>query len=170
MASALRKPIPLSKYANMPAFVPAPKPIPAPDRKEALERERAGEQRRARKCDQAARVLDLLEARSASLAAEIKALQKAKAAVDARYTRIEDRVIAELQGAGYDRFHGARAEFQLRNAPLALQVENESLIPDEYMRTTVLTAPDKLAIKAALQRGEDIPGVQLTQKVSLVRR
>ncbi len=84
MTSALRKPIPLNKYANVPAFAPAPKPVPAPDREAELEQERAQQARRARKCDQAARVLDRLEASSASLAAQIQELQKRKAAVDAR--------------------------------------------------------------------------------------
>ncbi|HZQ53297.1 MAG TPA: siphovirus Gp157 family protein [Bryobacteraceae bacterium] len=160
-ALATRKPIPVSKYANVPAFQPAPRPVPLV---------KAEELRQARKCDQAARVLDKLEARSASLAAEIKALQKRKAAIDARYTRIEDRVIAELQGAGYDRFHGIRAEFQLRNAPLALQVENESAIPPHFFREKIVTSVDKIAVKAAIEAGEDVPGCSLTQKVSLIRK
>ncbi len=75
---------------------------------------------------------------------------------------MEDRVIAELQGAGYDRFHGARAEFQLRNAPFALQVEDESAIPPQFFREKVVTSVDKVAVKAAIQAGEDVPGCSLT--------
>lgn len=82
--SAARKPIPLSKYANMPPFTPAPKPRPAPNRKPELEGKRSEEERQARKCDQAARVLDKREARSASLTCALKTLQKPKAAVDGR--------------------------------------------------------------------------------------
>jgi hypothetical protein len=170
VANALRKPIPLSKYANTPAFTPAPKPVPAPDRKLELERERAQQTRLARKADQAARVLDKLEAQSAKFAARIRRLQKRKTALDARYTKVEDRVIAELQGAGYDRFHGLRSEFQLRNAPLALQVEDESAIPPHFVREKIVTSVDKVAIKAAMQAGEDVPGCSLTQKVSLIRK
>lgn len=173
MASALRKPIPVSKYANVQAFQPAPRPVPAPDRKAELERERAQQTRLAGKCDQAARVLDKLEARSARLAAQIKALQKTKAAVDARYTQIEDRVIAELQSAGYDRFHGMRVELTLKNCPLAVNITNEKLIPNDYLRTIpASTAPDKIRIKAALERDPDleIPGCSLTQGVRLERK
>jgi hypothetical protein len=43
-------------------------------------------------------------------------------------------------------------------------------IPSEYVREKLSAAPDKVAIKAALARGLDIPGVRLTQKVSLVRK
>jgi hypothetical protein len=54
--------------------------------------------------------------------------------------------------------------------PQAVQVDNLSLIPNEYIRHK--PEADKIAIKRALERDLDlvIPGVRLTQKLRLVRK
>lgn len=177
MASAARRVpvLPKSLYANVQAFQPSAKHVNADieiagSPKAAAIVARAAELEQAHKVDQFARIQDKGRARSEALAAQIKALQKRKAHVDARNQRHEERFITELQAGGYDKIHGFHAEYALKPAPLALQVLDESQIPDEYIRTSFVTAPDKIAIKAALQRGEEINGVALTQKVTLCRK
>ncbi len=161
-----RKPIPASAYANVQAFVPtAPGPIEVP-----RPAEREHELRLKRKADQACRVLDAITEEIAEVQACIKDLGKRKAMLDRRYAAIEDRIIAEMQQGGFTEFRGVRAELALRNAPEALVVEDATLIPEDYIRETISTAPDKVAIKAAMKRGEEIPGCSLTQKVTLCRK
>jgi hypothetical protein len=155
--------IPLAKYANVPAYTPSP-------RLQVVEPDRSAELRQARKIDQANGVMDQCEAASAALAAEIKALQKRKAAIDARYTKIEERIIREMQAGGFEKCHGKKTAFELRNAPLALQVADESQVPQEYLREKLATSVDKVALKAAIIKGLEISGCSLTQKVSLIRK
>jgi hypothetical protein len=167
MASPARVPhIPIHKYANVPAYTPVAKPAPAP----APKAEREREQRQARKIDQANDVLNALNALSARISVRIRELQRRKAAVEARYERIEDRIISEMQDNGYEKCHGVRIEFALRNAPAALKVTDESLIPDDFKRESLIVSVDKTAVKKALVNGAEIDGCELTQKVTLVRK
>lgn len=184
MGSAARRvpALPRSLYANVQAFTPTPVippapapaaaagPVVVPAHRAAAIAAHAAEVALSHKVDQFARIQDRGRARAEALAAQIKALQKRKAHVEARHQRHEDRFIAGLQAAGYHEIHGHAYAYSLKPAPLAVQILNESEIPDEYMRTTVVSAPDKVAIKAALQRGEAISGAALTQRVTLCRK
>jgi Siphovirus Gp157 len=137
--------------------------------KEIASAEASAERKAKHAVDRAAALLDRLEARSADLAKQIAALQKRKRLADTRAERIEDRVLRHLSKARLDRIDGFSRGFKTRLAPAALSVTDESLIPATYVRESVVTAVDKVAVKAALARGEEISGVALTQKVSLLR-
>ena len=52
-----------------------------------------------------------------------------------------------------------------------VEILDEAQIPPEYLRTKTESAPDKKAIKAALESGLDVPGADLSfGKNALVRR
>ena len=51
--------------------------------------------------------------------------------------------------------------------PPRVEVTNQSLLPDQFMRTTLTTAPDKIAIKEELLKGTAIPGAELRQDMKL---
>ena len=155
-------------YANL-SLVRPRKPT-AIGRKTEANEQREAESRLKRKIDQAHAVLSKLEARSRRFALQMKELQQRKAAADNRAARIEDRILREMGDAGLEKSAGLRITFSLRPAPLALDVLDEKSIPREYFREKLTSSVDKLAIKAALERGEDIAGVRLTQKVSLIRK
>jgi hypothetical protein len=169
--------LPASLYANIPQrgpqLVPAPatKPI-AHERKAAAAPERERELRVKQKIDQADRVLDRLEARSAQLAAEINRLQARKAHTTGRRDRVESRILSEMTAAGLERAAGNSARWTAKPNAQSLVVDDESLIPAEYLRETLASAADKIAIKAALARDPDltIAGCHLEQSVSLVRK
>jgi len=44
---------------------------------------------------------------------------------------------------------------------------NQNDIPKQYIRTTLVVAPDKTAIKEALKSGQDVPGVEMRQDLKL---
>lgn len=161
-------PAPAAAYANL-QLVRPPKPTRA-SRKAEANTERDAETRLKRKIEQAHRVLCQLEARSSRLTLAIKELQRRKAVADARASAIEDRILQEMGAA--EKVTGLRVTFSQRPSPLALAVLDETLIPAAYFHPDKLVpgAPDKIAIKAALERGEQIDGVKLTQKVSLIRK
>ena len=80
------------------------------------------------------------------------------------------RSSAKLSEANLERADGFSREFQAVSCPKAVQVDNLSLIPNEYIRHK--PEADKVGIKRALERDRDlvIPGVHLTQKLRLGRK
>jgi hypothetical protein len=173
-------------YSNL-AFVPAPRPIrqSVTELKIAAQAERESELRFKRKVDQTNSVLDRHEARIEKFSLEIAALQKRKAFAESRAQRIEDRALTEMETLGAKKLAGLRHELEARpSGNPAVVVDNESLIPPQYMRQPPAPpkAPDKILIKTVLSRsyapdateqeiaeGQSIQGVHLAQKVSLVR-
>jgi hypothetical protein len=128
--------------------------------------------------DRANVVLDRLEQRVAHYDAEIqflceqylKPLEQRRACVQQRMDRLEDQILAKLSEANLERADGYCREFQAVSCPKAVQVDNLSLIPNEYIRHK--PEADKIGIKRALERDRDlvIPGVHLTQKLRLGRK
>ena len=128
--------------------------------------------------DRANAVLDRLEQRVADYDAQIRLvceqylepLQQRRASAEHRVDRLKDQILAKLSEANLERADGFCREFQAVSCPKAVQVDNLSLLPNEYLRHK--PEADKVAIKCALERDQDlvIPGVHLTQKVRLARK
>src|SRR5947209_4404353 len=128
--------------------------------------------------DRANAVLDRLEHRVAHYDAEIRLLreqylqplEQRRACAQLRMDRLEDQILAKLSEANLERVDGFCREFQAVSCPKAVQVDNLSLIPNEYLRHK--PEADKIAIRRTLERDRDlvIPGVHLTQKLRLVRK
>ena len=135
-----------------------------------IKSEKAAEFKAKQAIDRASAVLDRLEARTELYSKQMAQLQKRKAAAVARAARIEDSILTRLIAAGLDKASGFHVEFATRNAPAALDVLNESLVPKVYWREKVVASIDKNAVKAALAEGIEIAGVRLTSKVSLIRK
>jgi hypothetical protein len=157
--------------------IPEPIRKPGPDRgvahvrKTAVERKRQPDGLKQKKAiDRASALLDRLEARAASYAKQIAQLQKRKKQAEARYERLEDAIVTRMQKAGVDYAPGFAVEFSTRSAPAAVQIEDASALPPEYLREKVISEPDKNAIKQALARGVEIEGVELTTRLVLIRK
>lgn len=50
----------------------------------------------------------------------------------------------------------------------AVQIDRSDQLPDEYIRRKVTEEPDKVAIKAALKAGKDVPGAALETRRSVM--
>ncbi len=161
--------LPVTAYANLALVRPTPKRTAA-GAKAAAHSERDREARLKTKIEQADRVLDRLAAREKALAERIKALQSSRAVNYRRTERIEDRILTEMTEAGLKTCSGLRCTMSARPAPAALVVDDESLIPPEFVSERLVTSVDKVAVKLALAKGAEIGGVHLTQKVSLIRK
>lgn len=77
-----------------------------------------------------------------------------------------------MQAANAKSWIGNSVVLTIRENAPALQIDDATKISDSYMRQppTPDKEPDKLQIKAALARGEEIPGVHLTQTLTLLRK
>lgn len=155
-------------YANLQLVRPARPSVASLKANANLQRD--AETRVKRKVEQAHAILCNLEARSSRLSAQIKELQQRKAAAERRASRIEDRILTRMHEDGLEKLTGLRVTFTMRPAQTSVVVDDVKLIPVCYLREKATREPDKVALKQAIERNEDVPGVHLAQTVSLVRK
>lgn len=128
---------------------------------------------------------DALEAKAINVAAYIRNLEAEAAAVksaakdmQARADRLSghaddlrQHLASSLQVAGLTEVKDPRFVIKVRHNPPSVHVLDQQAIPAAYLRYPEPPAPqpDKTAIKAAIQAGESVPGVQLvrTTKVEI---
>jgi hypothetical protein len=162
-------------YANL-TLVRPPETKGAAERKAAAATEAQAQARLKNVVERTNGVLDRLELRQSSLAAEIKRLTKQKNATAARIERIEDKALTLMHEAGLTQVAGIRCNFRAQQAAAALEVTDETKIPAEYLRQpkTPPPEPDKVAIKKALAEDDEIDpaawGCRLTSRTSLIRK
>jgi Siphovirus Gp157 len=155
------------------AAQPLPFKVPARTAKPQLaeremERQRAAGFKRA--IDRVDTVLTRLEDRAAACDVQIKFWQARKKLALARAAAIEERTLELMAAAGLEKLLGNRATLAKRANALSVVVDNQKLIPAAYLRTKTTREADKVAIKVALERGEEVAGVHLVQTVSLIRK
>tara|TARA_R110001632_G_scaffold125184_1_gene238405 strand:+ start:850 stop:1344 length:495 start_codon:yes stop_codon:yes gene_type:complete len=63
-----------------------------------------------------------------------------------------------------DKLDSPELSVKLKNNPPSVVINNEGLIPENYLRKKIVTTVDKAAIKGAINSGEDIPGAHLESK------
>lgn len=107
-----------------------------------------------------------------NLEATAAAIKEAEAGMAQRRKAIENRVASlkaymlnSMQLAGVKKIEGPYLRIGIRDNPPAVDVFDPAQIPAEYMKTPEPPppAPDKPAIKAAIQAGNEIPGARLTR-------
>ena len=92
-----------------------------------------------------------------------KEIERLKALKERR-KRVKTRILTALTNAceqlGKTRIDGIQANISFRESE-RIEVDDESKIPDEYIRVTIKKEPDKTAIKQAIKQGKEINGVHL---------
>lgn len=123
-----------------------------------------------RKVDSIAGYLGHCESQQDFAAQEIKRLQERKASFARKQARLEDYIQRVMHLAGKSKLEGRTSTLQLKQCPASVEVINQSLVPQEFIRTSITESVDKTAAKAVL-RMQEIPGLKLvTDKQSVVRR
>ena len=67
-----------------------------------------------------------------------------------------------MDAAGRDKFNGVKANVSFRKS-VAVQIDDESTLPDAFKVETVTVKPDKTAIKKAIQDGAEVSGASLVE-------
>jgi hypothetical protein len=75
---------------------------------------------------------------------------------------LNSMIMLEIQTVKTDQFH-----VKIRNNPVSIGLECEEMIPDSFKEIMESVRIDKLAIKAAIQQGEVVPGAVLRQSQRL---
>lgn len=78
--------------------------------------------------------------------------------------RLKSSLLWSMEKSGDTKVESSELTIYLKNNPPCVVVNNEDLIPHEYMREIVKYDPDKDRIKNALKLGVDIPGAHLETK------
>ena len=105
---------------------------------------------------------DLLEAHIKAMQAKLKAIRK-------REGSLKQYMADNMKAAGIHSIQADNGSFsaKLVKNPPRVDIWDEAQIPADFMRTKTTTEPDKTAIKAAIQAGQDIPGAKLEQGETL---
>lgn len=86
--------------------------------------------------------------------------------------RLEAALLASMNATGDTQLVGLQFEAKIRKNPPSVEVLDAAALPPHYWRTTEpkppVIAPDKAAIKDALQAGTEVPGARLVQGLKLV--
>ena len=75
-------------------------------------------------------------------------------------TWLREYLLRNLQALGVDRIETATALIVVRKSPPAVQIVDEALIPDAFIR--VVTSVDKSLLRTALLNEKEIPEARLT--------
>ena len=65
---------------------------------------------------------------------------------------------------GKEKAKGEQFTFKRRKFPPRVVVADERLLPKEYIKEKITTSIDKIAIKKALQNGDEVAGASLEQR------
>ncbi len=111
-----------------------------------------------------------------NLDATATAIKSAESEMSARRKAIENRSLhlreyakTCMEIAGVTKIDCPHFALSIKNNPASVDIFEPALIPAEFMRQAEAPppAPDKVAIKAVLQRGVEIPGAKLVQATRL---
>jgi len=80
---------------------------------------------------------------------------------------LREYVEREMRNANMLEIKSALFKIKLNMTPPRVEILNQNDIPKQYIRTTLVVAPDKTAIKEALKSGQDVPGVEMRQDLKL---
>jgi hypothetical protein len=103
--------------------------------------------------------------------AEIARLQALKAKRDAVANGLRAYLQSNMERAGIDKIECPMFSISIKKNPPAVEIIDTLSLPAAFWRTPEpkppVAAPDKGAIKAALQRGEEVTGARLVQNTRL---
>jgi hypothetical protein len=104
--------------------------------------------------------IDAAKANKKKLDAYIKALESRK-------KRVEKACIYALDTLQVKSIMTGWGELKAKKNPPAVIIDDVAKIPTRYQRQKIQVDIDKVAIKAAIKAGEEVPGAHLEQAVSL---
>ncbi|EHD22103.1 MULTISPECIES: siphovirus Gp157 family protein [Brenneria] len=92
---------------------------------------------------------------------EAKRLADRKKSFENRAKSIKQYVLNCLLIAGLDKLKTTTNTFTARKGIASVVIDNEGLLPDELVTVQTVVAPDKKAIKEAIETGVDVPGAHI---------
>ncbi|WP_340610817.1 siphovirus Gp157 family protein [Xenorhabdus bharatensis] len=102
-----------------------------------------------------------LEGQARTLDDEAKRLVERKKSFEGQIKHLKKYVLDCLLKADLNSLKTTKNTFSARQGVARVIIDNEMLLPDELVDVQTITAPDKKAIKEAIERGDTIPGAHI---------
>lgn len=102
-----------------------------------------------------------IEGQAETLSKESKRLAERENQFDNQIKNLKQYALTCLLTSGKDSLKTLRNTFTARKGTVSVVIDDESLLPDELIDVQTVTAPDKKAIKARIDKGEIIDGAHL---------
>jgi hypothetical protein len=102
-----------------------------------------------------------LNADTTAIDAEIERLKARKQVILNKQKGLRDYLLHNMEAAGITKIECPLFTASLRKGVESVEIESESLLPDEFVSAEVVTKPDKKAIKQAIQSGQSVPGASI---------
>lgn len=102
-----------------------------------------------------------LEGQAKTLDEEAKRLADRKKSFENQAENLKKYALECLLRTGLDKLKTVKNTFTARQGSIKVVIDNEALLPDKLINVQTITAPDKKAIKEAIENGTDVPGAHL---------
>jgi len=109
-----------------------------------------------------------LDGMAAMRKAEAQRLRERAASDEKHAARLRAYVLRHMQAIGSERIDTARYTVSIRQNPPAVEILEEMLVPEDYIRTKVIKEVDKRSILEAYKStGELVPGTEVVRRTRL---
>lgn len=99
-------------------------------------------------------MVDAIDQRMGQLNDRAKRLQH-------RFEQKKSLISWAMQEAAIKKIEAATVTLSLRQTPASVVITDEAALPPSMVKTKTSTSPDKAAIKAALEAGQEVPGASM---------
>jgi hypothetical protein len=114
-----------------------------------------------------AKFLRNMEAAAEAIKQAEDAMAKRRKALESRVKWIKDYLKCGMEQTGITKIECPYFKLAIQNNPAAVNVLDESLIPDQFKEQVIVWKIDKTAIKEAIKSGVAVPGAELVSGTRL---
>ena len=101
--------------------------------------------------------------------AQIERLEKLKSSYKSKSEVLKSNIKNAMLHFGIDKIEHDLVKLSFRKSE-SVEVENQDLIPKEFIKEKISYSPDKTAIKEAIENGMEVPGAEIVENQSLYVR
>ena len=113
-----------------------------------------------------AKVIANIQSDSDSIDAEIKRLKAMKDTKDRSISRLKEALRDAMLVSGIDKIESSLFKLSLRRSE-AVEVDVVEALPSSFQNVKNVVTADKLAIKEAIKRGENVMGARIVENFNL---
>lgn len=113
-----------------------------------------------------AKVITNIQSDSDAIDAEIKRLKAMKETKDRALNRLKEALREAMLVSGLDKIESSLFKLSLRRSE-AVEVDVVDVLPSEFINIKNVITPDKVAIKEAIKRGENVIGARIIENFNI---
>lgn len=113
-----------------------------------------------------AKVITNIQSDSDAIDAEIKRLKAMKETKDRALNRLKEALREAMLVSGLDKIESSLFKLSLRRSE-AVEVDVVDALPSEFINIKNVVTADKVAIKEAIKRGENITGARIIENFNI---